>query len=69
MQTMWTQDVNFIGSEFFNIDEVQKILQKPKRFVNVDNTKLKTTLKREETAWRGTKRVGSLLDDTEDIAR
>ena len=64
----YADDVDFVGLEYINVDEVQKVLQKYQLIVNVEKTEL-TSISREETAWKTTKKVGSLIGNTEDVER
>ena len=64
----YADDVDFIGFDDINIENVQTILKKHNLSVNVDKTEF-TKLSRQETAWRDTKKVGTLIGDKEDVER
>ena len=61
-------DVDFVGLEYIDIDAVQRTLHKYNLKVNIDKTE-KTSLSKNEDAWRSTKKVGSLMGDKEDVER
>ena len=64
----YADDVDFVALSDINIQTVQKVLEKHNLIVNVDKTDF-TTLIRNETSWKSTKKVGSLIGDKEDIER
>ena len=64
----YADDVDFVASENINVAEIQNVLKKYKLEVNVDKTEY-TTLTRTENTWKTTKKVGTLIGDTEDIQR
>ncbi|GFO31610.1 hypothetical protein PoB_005811500 [Plakobranchus ocellatus] len=64
----YADDVDFIGSDSVNTDEIQTELKKFHLNVNADKTEL-TILSRNETEWKTTKKAGSLIGDTENIER
>ena len=64
----YADDVDFVAFSTIDIESVQKLLAKHNLIVNVDKTEL-TTLAREETSWKNTKKVGTLIGDKEDIKR
>ena len=57
-----------IGESHTDINIVQETLRKYDLFVNVDKTEV-TTLSRSRDDWKGTKKVGSLIGDNEDVER
>ena len=64
----YADDIDFIGTEFIDIDEIQKSLKNFQLMVNVDKTEY-TTIHRQESSWKTTKKVGSLISDTDDVER
>ena len=64
----YADDVDFIGSQYIDIDAVGNALKEFDLIVNANKTEL-TSISKEETEWRKTKKVGSLIGDTEDIER
>ena len=61
-------DVDFVGLEYIDIDAVQRTLHRYNLKVNIDKQK-KTSLSKNEDAWRSTKNVGSPMGDKEDVER
>ena len=69
----YADDVDFVSKEeHVNVENIQRKLSNFNLNVNTDKTEY-TIIKREETkseeGWRDTKKVGSLLGDSEDIKR
>ncbi|GFS08575.1 endonuclease-reverse transcriptase [Elysia marginata] len=64
----YADNVDFIGSQYIDIDAVENALKEFDLIVNVNKTEL-TSISKEETEWRKTKKVGSLIGDTEDVER
>ena len=64
----YADDVDFVGLEYIDIDAVQRTLHRYNLKVNIDKTE-KTSLSKNEDAWRSTKKVGSLMGDKEDVER
>ena len=60
--------MDFVGLEYIDIDAVQRTLHKYNLKVYIDKTE-KTSLSKNEDAWRSTKKVGSLMGDKEDVER
>ena len=67
-EVIYADDVDFVGLEYIDTKEVQKILQKYQLKVNTDKTEL-TNISKDENIWKETKKVGSLMGDKEDVAR
>ena len=67
-EIVYADDVDFIGSEFADIAEVQKTLKKYNLLVNADKTE-QTTLSRSSKEYKNAKKVGTLIGDEEDINR
>ena len=51
-----------------DVSKIQEVLQKHHLKVNTDKTEY-TLVRRDEEAWKSSKKVGSLLGDKEDIQR
>ncbi|GFR71283.1 hypothetical protein ElyMa_003808200 [Elysia marginata] len=64
----YADDVDFIGHDYANIAKIQETLEKYQLKVNTDKTEFTLLLKSEED-WKKVKKVGSLIDDNEDIER
>ena len=60
--------MDFVGLEYIDIDAVQRTLHRYNLKVNIDKTE-KTSLSKNEDAWRSTKKVGSLMGDKEDVEK
>ena len=65
----YADDVDFVGLEYIDMDTVQRTLHRYNLKVNIDKTEKKTSLSKNEDAWRSTKKVGSLMGDKEDVER
>ena len=65
----YADDVDFVGLEYIDKDAVQRTLHRYNLKVNIEKTEKKTSLIKNEDAWRSTKKVGSLMDDKEDVQR
>ena len=69
----YADDVDFITEQdYINVDEVQRKLSEFNLLVNTDKTEYTKLNRREnkiEEEWRKTKKVGSLIGDSEDIKR
>ena len=61
--------MDFVGLEYIDINAVQRTLHRYNLKVNIDKTEKKTSLSKNEDAWRSTKKVGSLMGDKEDVER
>ena len=61
-------DVDFVGLNFVDTEEVQNTLHKYNLLVNIDKTEF-TTLSRAGTEYKNTKKVGTLIGDEEDVER
>ncbi|GFS05961.1 hypothetical protein ElyMa_001212600 [Elysia marginata] len=64
----YADDVDFIGHDYANIAKIQETLEKHQLKVNTDKTEF-TLLSKSEENWKKGKKVGSLIDDNEDIER
>ncbi|GFR67696.1 retrovirus-related Pol polyprotein LINE-1 [Elysia marginata] len=64
----YTDDVDLIGHDYANIAKIQETLEKYQLKVNIDKTEF-TLLSKSEEDWKKVKKVGSLIDDNEDIER
>ena len=64
----YADDVDFVGLNFVDTEEVQNTLHKYNLLVNVDKTEF-TTLSRAGTEYKNTKKVGTLIGDEEDVER
>ncbi|GFR96786.1 transposase [Elysia marginata] len=64
----YADDVDFIGHDYANIAKIQESLEKYQLKVNTDKTEF-TLLSKSEEDWKKVKKVGSLIDDNEDIER
>ena len=64
----YVDDVDFIGQDYVNINEIQKTLHKYQLKVNKDKTEF-TALSKNEEDWKNAKKVGSLIGDLEDVDR
>ena len=60
-EIVYADDVDFIGLEFADIDEVQKSLKKYNLLVNADKTE-QTTLSRSGKEYKNAKKVNTLID-------
>ena len=67
-ETAYADDVDFIGLEFADIAEVQKTLKKYNLLVNADKTE-QTTLSKSGKEHKNAKKLGTLIDDEENINR
>ena len=65
-EIVYADDVDFVGLEYIDTDAVQRALHRYNLKVNIDKTE-KTSLSKNEDAWRSTKKVGSLMGDKEDV--
>ena len=66
-EVAYADDVDFISIDPIDIEKVQKDLAKHKLMVNAEKTEF-TTLSRNDD-WKGSKKVGSLIGDKEDVDR
>ncbi|GFR99300.1 hypothetical protein ElyMa_001040600 [Elysia marginata] len=64
----YADDVDFIGHDYANIAKIQETLEKYQLKVFTDKTEF-TLLSKSEEDWKKVKKVGSLIDDNEDIER
>ena len=64
----YADDVDFIGQDYVNINEIQETLHKYQLKVNTDKTEF-TALSKNEEDWKNAKKVGSLIRDLEDVER
>ena len=64
----YADDVDFIGQDYVNINEIQETLHKYQLKVNTDKTEF-TALSKNEEDWKIAKKVGSLIGDLEDVER
>ena len=64
----YADDVDFIGQDYVNINEIQETLHKYQLKVNTDKTEF-TALSKSEEDWKNAKKVGSLIGDLEDVER
>ncbi|KAK3758783.1 hypothetical protein RRG08_054759 [Elysia crispata] len=64
----YADDVDFIGQNYVNINEIQETLHKYQLKVNTDKTEF-TALSKNEEDWKNAKKVGSLIGDLEDVER
>ena len=64
----YADDVDFVGLNFVDTEEVQNTLHKYNLVVNVDKTEF-TTWSRAGTEYKNTKKVGTLIRDEEDVER
>ncbi|GFS28046.1 endonuclease-reverse transcriptase [Elysia marginata] len=64
----YADDVDFIGHDYANIAKIQETFEKYQLKVNTDKTEF-TLLSKSEEDWKKVKKVGSLIDDNEDIER
>ena len=62
----YADDVDFVDSDFIDVNKVQNILERHNLFVNSDKTE-RTTVTEANDEWRKVKKVGSLLGSKEDI--
>ena len=58
--------MDFVGLEYIDIDAVQRTLHRQNLKVNIEKKTEKTSLSKNEDAWRSTKKVGSLMGDKEE---
>ena len=65
----YAEHVDFVGLEYIDIDIVQRTLHIYNLKVNMEKNRKKTSLSKNEDAWRSTKKVGSLMGDKEDVER
>ena len=65
----YTDDVDFVGLEYIDIDALQRTLHRYNLKVNIDKTEKNIIKQKNEDAWRSTKKVGSLMGDKEDMER
>ena len=63
----YADDVDFIARERIDVAQIQRVLKRYNT-VNVDKTEY-TILDRNEKSWKNTKKVGTLIGDTEDVQR
>ena len=59
-------DVDFIARERIDVTQIQRVLKRYNLEVHVDKTEY-TILDRNENSWKKTKKVGTLIGDTEDV--
>ena len=64
----YADDVDFIGQDYVNINEIQETLHKYQLKVNKDKTEF-TALSKNEEDWENAKKVGSLIGDLKDVER
>ena len=64
----YADDVDFIGQDYVNINEIQETLHKYQLKVNTDKKEF-TALSKNEEDWKNAKKVGSLIGDLEDVER
>ena len=64
----YADDVDFIARERIDVAQIQRVLKRYNLEVNVDKTEY-TILDRNEKSWKNTKKVGTLIGDTEDVQR
>ena len=64
----YTDDLDFVDLEYIDIDAVHRTLHGYNLKVNIDKTE-KTSLSKNEDAWRSKKKVCSLMGDKEDVER
>ena len=64
----YADDIDFISMGKIDIEKIKIILQSHDLHVNVEKTDI-TVLAKEESNWKTTKKVGSLIGDTEDVQR
>ncbi|GFR95291.1 endonuclease-reverse transcriptase [Elysia marginata] len=64
----YADDIDLIGHDYANIAKIQETLEKYQLKVNTDKTEF-TLLSKNEEDWKKVKKVGSLIDDNEDIER
>ena len=64
----YADDVDFIGQDYVNINEIQETLHKYQLKVNTDKTEF-TALSKNKEDWKNAKKVGSLIGDLEDVER
>ena len=64
----YADDVDFIGQDYVNINEIQETLHKYQLKVNTDKTEF-TALSKNGEDWKNAKKVGSLIGDLEDVER
>ena len=64
----YADEVDFVGQEYVNINEIQETLHKYQLKVNKDKTEF-TALSKNEEDWKNAKKVGSLIGDLEDVER
>lgn len=67
-EIIYADDLDLIGLDHVDINDLQNILKKYNLQVNTNKTEF-TTLSRQADQWRTTKKVGSLIGDGEDIER
>ena len=60
--------MDFIARERIDVAQIQRVLKRYNLEVNVDKTEY-TILDRNEKSWKNTKKVGTLIGDTEDVQR
>ena len=65
----YADDVDFVGLAYIDMDTVQRTLHRYNLKVNIEKKQKKTSLSKNEDAWRSTKKVGSLMGDKEDVER
>ena len=63
----YADDLDFIGQDYVNINEIQETLHKYQLKVNKDKTEF-TALSKNEEDWKNAKKVGSLIGDKEKTA-
>ena len=64
----YADDVDFIGQDYVNINEIQETLHKYQLKVNKDKTEF-TALSKKRRKLENAKKVGSLIVDLEDVER
>ena len=67
-EIVYADDVDFIARERIDVTQIQRVLKRYNLEVNVDKTEY-TILDRNENSWKNTKKVGTLIGDTEDVQR
>ena len=58
--------MDFIARERIDVTQIQRVLKRYNLEVHVDKTDY-TILDRNENSWKKTKKVGTLIGDTEDV--
>ena len=63
----YTDDVDFIGQNYADINKIQEVKKKYQLKVNKDKTEY--TISKCDEGWKGVKKEGSPIDDNKDIQR